>query len=129
MGARETTDMADTEKDSKEDLKGMYDLAIPIGMPLSVIQALVDNFELDPIRRNAKIGLIDDETDEREILVLRGDLETIKKAEKYMFEALDKRIERWDKNERSDRYRDMYEKKKQERKLELEAESAEEASP
>ncbi len=121
--------MADTEKESKEDLEGMYDLAIPIGMPLSVIQDLVDNFELDPIRRNAKIGLIDDETDEREILVLRGDLETVKKAETYMFEALDKRIERWDKNERSDRYQEIYEKKKQERKLELEAEAVEETSP
>ena len=121
--------MADTEKESKEDLEGLYDLAIPIGMPVTVIQELVENFELDLIRRKAKIGLIDEGTEEREILVLRGDLDNVKRAEKYMFEALDRRIERWDKNERSDRYREMYEEKKRERKLKLEAEAAKEESP
>jgi len=102
--------MADAEIENKEELAGLYDLAIPIGMPLSVIQDLVDNFELEPVRRNAKIGLLDGETEEREILVLRGDLETVKAAEKYMFEALDRRVARWDKNERSDRYKEIYEK-------------------
>ena len=77
--------MADAEIENKEELVGLYDLAIPIGMPLSVIQDLVDNFELEPVRRNAKVGLIDGDTDKREILVLRGDLETVKAAEKYMF--------------------------------------------
>lgn len=102
--------MADAEIENKEELAGLYDLAIPIGMPLSVIQDLVDNFELEPVRRNAKVGLIDGDTEEREILVLRGDLETVKAAEKYMFEALDSRVARWDKNERSDRYKEAYEK-------------------
>mgnify|MGYP000941387157 FL=1 len=102
--------MAEAEMEKKEELSGLYDLAIPIGMPLSVIQDLVDRFELEPIRRNAKVGLLDNETEEREILVLRGDFSTVKAAEKYMFEALDRRIARWDKDERSDRYREMYEK-------------------
>ncbi len=102
--------MADAEIKNKEELSGLYDLAIPIGMPLSVIQDLVNNFELEPLRRNAKVGLIDGDTEEREILVLRGDLETVKAAEKYMFEALDQRVARWDQNERSDRYREMYDK-------------------
>jgi hypothetical protein len=108
--------MADAEIDNKEELVGLYDLAIPIGMPLSVIQDLVDNFELEPVRRNAKVGLIDGDTEEREILVLRGDLETVKAAEKHMFEALDRRVARWDKNERSDRYKDMYEKSAEKRR-------------
>jgi hypothetical protein len=102
--------MADAEIENKEELSGLYDLAVPIGMPLSVIQDLVDNFELEPVRRNAKVGLLDGETEEREVLVLRGDLETVKAAEKYMFEALDRRVARWDKNERSDRYKEIYEK-------------------
>lgn len=103
--------MADAEivKD-KEDLTGLYDLAIPIGMPMSIIQDLVDSFDLEPVRRNAKVGLLDGETEEREILVLRGELDTVKAAEKYMFEALDRRVARWERNERSDRYREMYEK-------------------
>jgi hypothetical protein len=108
--------MADAGIENKEELVGLYDLAIPIGMPLSVIQDLVDNFELEPVRRNAKIGLLDGETEEREILVLRGDLETVKAAEKHMFEALDRRVARWDKNERSDRYRDMYDKSAEKRR-------------
>ncbi len=102
--------MADAEIENKEELAGLYDLAVPIGMPLSVIQDLVDKFDLEPVRRNAKVGLLDGESEEREILVLRGDLETVKAAEKHMFEALDRRVARWDKNERSDRYKEMYEK-------------------
>ena len=108
--------MADAEIENKEELAGLYDLAIPIGMPLSVIQDLVDNFELEPVRRNAKVGLIDGDTEEREILVLRGDLETVKAAEKHMFEALDRRVARWDSNERSDRYKEMYDKNAEKRR-------------
>ena len=108
--------MADAEIENKEELAGLYDLAIPIGMPLSVIQDLVDNFELEPVRRNAKVGLIDGDTEEREILVLRGDLETVKAAEKHMFEALDRRVARWDKNERSDRYKEAYDKNAEKRR-------------
>ncbi len=108
--------MADAEIDNKEELAGLYDLAIPIGMPLSVIEDLVDNFELEPVRRNAKVGLIDGDTEEREILVLRGDLETVKAAEKHMFEALDRRVASWDKNERSDRYKEMYDKSAEKRR-------------
>jgi len=108
--------MADAETENREELVGLYDLAVPIGMPLSVIQDLVDNFELEPVRRNAKVGLLDGETEEREILVLRGDLDTVKAAEKYMFEALDHRVARWDKNERSDRYKEMYDKNAEKRR-------------
>ena len=103
--------MADAEIDKeKEDLAGLYDLAIPIGMPLTIIQDLVDRFDLEPVRRNAKVGLLDGETEEREILVLRGEIDTVKAADKYMFEALDRRFARWERNERSDRYREIYEK-------------------
>ncbi len=108
--------MADAEIENKEELAGLYDLAIPIGMPLSVIQDLVDNFELEPVRRNAKVGLIDGDTEEREILVLRGDLETVKAAEKHMFEALDRRVARWERSERSDRYKEVYDKNAEKRR-------------
>ncbi|MGB3944322.1 MAG: hypothetical protein WBK88_05990 [Methanothrix sp.] len=108
--------MADAEIDKdKEDLAGLYDLAIPIGMPLTIIQDLVDRFDLEPVRRKAKVGLLDGETEEREILVLRGELDTVKDAERHMFEALDRRFARWERNERSDRYREMYEKNAEKR--------------
>lgn len=108
--------MADAEFEKREELSGLYDLAIPIGMPLSVIQDLVDRFELEPVRRNAKVGLLDGESEEREILVLRGDFDTVKAAERYMFEALDRRLARWDRNEQSDRYREMYDRNADERR-------------
>jgi len=108
--------MADAEIEKREELSGLYDLAIPIGMPLSVIQDLVDRFELEPVRRNAKVGLLDGESEEREILVLRGDFDTVKAAEKYMFEGLDQRIASWERNERSDRYREMYDRNADERR-------------
>ncbi|TRZ68017.1 MAG: hypothetical protein D4Q77_02040 [Methanothrix sp.] len=101
--------MTDPEKENKEDIKALYDLAIPIGMPVSVINELVDEFELDPVRRNARVGLIDEEEEEREILVLRGELDTVMAAKKYMFEALDKRVKRWDEGgDRAEQYKKLY---------------------
>ena len=101
--------MTDPGKENKEEIKGLYDRAIPSGMPVSGINELVDEFELDPVRRNARVGLIDDEEEEREILVLRGELDTVMAAKKYMFEALDRRIKRWDEgDDRTERYKEMY---------------------
>ncbi len=109
----------DSPKDeTKEDLKGLYDLAIPLGMPVSVIRELVENFDLDLLRRNAKMDMTGEVMD-REILVLRGDLETVKAAEKYMFEALDRKTAEWDKNERADKYKEYYEEQAKLRAKEL----------
>lgn len=99
--------MDSPKKESAEDLKGLYDLAIPLSMPVSVIRELVENFELDLIRRPGKMEMTGEVMD-REILVLRGDLETIKAAEKYMFEALDKKLAEWNSNERGDKYKKYY---------------------
>jgi len=98
--------MGAPKEDTLEDLRGLYDLAIPLGMPISVIRDLVERFELEPVRRKARVDMIG-EAEEREILVLRGDLETVKAAEKYMFEALDRKIEEWD---RSTHYKDRFPK-------------------
>ncbi len=101
--------MGAPKEDTSEDLRGLYDLAIPLGMPVSVIRELVESFELEPVRRKAKVDMVG-EVEEREILVLRGDLETVRAAEKHMFEALDRKIEEWD---LSTRYRDHAPKKDQ----------------
>jgi hypothetical protein len=100
--------MDDPKKEDKEDLTGLYDLAIPLSMPVSVIRELVEKFDLEPVRRKAKMDMTGEVMD-REILVLRGDLEKIMAAKKYMFEALDKKIEGWEKNERSEKYKKYYE--------------------
>jgi|WetSurMetagenome_2_1015567.scaffolds.fasta_scaffold328438_1 hypothetical protein len=103
----------DAPENKNEDLKGLYDLAVPLGMPISVIRELVDNFELDVVRRKAKVDMIGELITDREIVVLRGDLETVLAAKDYMFTALDRKVEEWNdpQTERAKRYKEMYEKR------------------
>ena len=107
------------EKEVKEDLKGLYDLAVPLGTPVSVIREIADNFDLDLVWRQATLETaLEGETVDREVLVFRGDLETIKEARKFMLEALEKAMNRW--NEKNDRYRAQYEARLKEAALEKE---------
>jgi hypothetical protein len=108
----------DSSKEEAEDLTGLYDLAIPLSMPVSVIRELVENFDLDLIRRPAKMDMTGEVMD-REILVLRGDLETVKAAEKYMFEALDRKVAQWDSKDKEEKYKKFYEEQAAARLKEL----------
>jgi hypothetical protein len=110
--------MDSPKKESAEDLKGLYDLAIPLSMPVSVIRELVENFELDLIKRPCKMDMTGEVMD-REILVLRGDMETVKAAEKYMFEALDKKLASWNSHEKEEKYKKYYEEQAAARMKEL----------
>ncbi len=101
-----------------EDLTGLFDLAIPLSMPVSVIRELVENFDLDLIRRPGKMDMTGEVMD-REILVLRGDLETVKAAEKYMFEALDRKVAQWNSKDREEKYKKFYEEQAAARLKEL----------
>ena len=105
-------------KENKEDLTGLYDLAIPLSMPVSVIRELVEKFELEALLRPGKMDMTGEVMD-REILVLRGDLDTIKEAEKYMFEALDKKVDEWGKKDKEEKYRKFYEEQASLRMKEL----------
>ena len=105
-------------KENKEDLTGLYDLAIPLSMPVSVIRELVEKFELEALLRPGKMEMTGEVMD-REILVLRGDLDTIKEAEKYMFEALDRKVEEWGKKDKEEKYRKFYEEQASLRMKEL----------
>jgi hypothetical protein len=109
------------KKEEKEDLTGLYDLAIPLSTPITVIRELVEKFELEPVRRNAKMDMTGEVMD-REILVLRGDLETVMAAKKYMFEATDRKIQEWGKNDRSEKYKKYYEARLKENALAKEQE-------
>jgi stalled ribosome rescue protein Dom34 len=110
--------MNSPEKENKKDLTGLYDLAIPLGMPVSIIRELVENFELDLVRRKVKMDMTGEIMD-REVLALRGDLETVKAAEKYMFEALDRKTDDWNKKDREEKYKKYYEEQAKERQKEL----------
>ena len=95
-------------KETKEDLEGLYDLAIPLSMPVTVIRELVEKFDVEPVLRPGKMDMTGEVMD-REILVLRGDLETVKAVEKYMFEALDRKIAQWSSKDREEKYKKYYE--------------------
>ncbi|MDD4093037.1 MAG: hypothetical protein PHF94_00305 [Methanothrix sp.] len=110
--------MESSKEKEAGDLTGLYDLAIPLSMPVTVIRELVENFELDLIRRPGKMDMTGEVMD-REILVLRGDLETVKAAEKYMFEALDKKLAEWGRKDKEEKYKKYYEEQAAARLKEL----------
>jgi hypothetical protein len=87
-------------------------------MPVSVIRELVEKFELEALLRPGKMDMTGEVMD-REILVLRGDLDTIKEAEKYMFEALDRKVDEWGKKDKEEKYRKFYEEQASLRMKEL----------
>ncbi len=73
------------EQDTVEnEMEGLYDLMVPPGIPESVIVELVEEFDLEPVSRTANVDIV--EVDPREILMLRGDLETVNEAHDYMIQ-------------------------------------------
>ena len=96
------------DRENRGDLEGLYDLAIPLSMPITVIRELVEKFDVEPVLRPGKMDMTGEVRD-REILVLRGDLETVKAVEKYMFEALDRKIAEWNSTDKEEKYKKYYE--------------------
>ncbi len=69
------------------ELEGLYDLIIPPGTPSYIIYDLVEEFELEPLQRKIKVSIV--ECDERELIVLRGTLEVVQAAEKFLHDELE----------------------------------------
>lgn len=76
-----------------EDLKieELYDLIIPPGTVVSIIYDIVEEFGLEPVTRKMFVGIANSE--ERELLVLRGPLEKVQAAEKFLYEEMKAWIE------------------------------------
>lgn len=78
------------EKAAKEgnepELEGFYDLVVPPGTLMSIIYDLVEEFDLEPITRKMPVKIANSE--EREVLVLRGPLEKVQAAEKFLYEEM-----------------------------------------
>ncbi len=75
-------DDSEGQETVENEMEGLYDLMIPPGIPESVIVELVEEFDLEPVSRTANVEIV--EVDPREILMLRGDLETVNAAHDYM---------------------------------------------
>lgn len=73
-------------KEMNKELEGMYDLIIPPGTPSSIIYDLVEEFDLEPLDRQMNVHIVD--TDAREVLVLRGNLEIVQEAEQFLYDEL-----------------------------------------
>jgi hypothetical protein len=69
----------------------LYDLIIPPGTVVSIIYDIVEEFDLEPLTRKVFVGIANSE--ERELLVLRGPLEKVQAAEKFLLEEMKAWIE------------------------------------
>lgn len=70
----------------------LYDLIIPPGTILSIIYDIVDEFGLEPVNRKMFVGVANSE--ERELLALRGPLDKVQAAEKFLYEEMQTWIEK-----------------------------------
>ncbi|MBP1908854.1 hypothetical protein [Methanolobus bombayensis] len=90
----EDLERSKSKKESKpeeKDLENLYDLIIPPGTPSYIIYDLVEEFDLEPVGRKINVHIVD--TDEREVIVLRGVMEEVQAAEKFLHEELQAWIE------------------------------------
>jgi len=71
--------------------KELYDLIIPPGTVVSIIYDIVEEFDLEPVTRKMFVGIANSE--EREILVLRGPLEKVQAAEQFLYDEMKAWIE------------------------------------
>lgn len=82
----------DVEKDPELELEDLYDLIIPPGTVVSIIYDIVEEFGLEPITRKMPISIANSE--EREILVLRGPLEKVQAAEEFLYKEMKDWVEK-----------------------------------
>ncbi len=85
-------DLLGEEEEFVEGQEGLYDLVIPPGVPVSLIHELILEFDLEPHAKTSSGSVEEGELFDMALVVLRGDLETVQRAEKYLFDVFDERI-------------------------------------
>jgi hypothetical protein len=84
--------LGDDEEPIGESVEGLYDLVIPPGAPVTLIHELISEFDLEPHTKVVSTSVEDAADFDMTLVVLRGDLETVQRAEKYFFDVFDDRI-------------------------------------
>jgi len=84
--------LGDDEDVLDEPTEELYDLVIPPGVPASLIYEIVEEFELEPHNKVVNSSVEDGEYFGMKLIVLRGDRETVERANKYLFDVFDDRI-------------------------------------
>jgi hypothetical protein len=64
------------------ELEDLYDLIIPMGVPISIITDMIEMFELEVTDR--LISITEPEVAQTPVIALRGPLESVLEAEKFM---------------------------------------------
>lgn len=81
--AKKMKENSGTDPEIYEEL---YDLIIPPGTVVSIIYDIVEEFGLEPVTRKLPINIVNSE--EREVLVLRGPLEKVQAAEAFLYKEM-----------------------------------------
>jgi len=88
--------LSEDEEVVEESVEGLYDLVIPPGVPMSLVLELASEFDLEPHSKTIDSSVEDGELFGMKLVVLRGDRETVERANKYLFEVFDDRVECFD---------------------------------
>lgn len=75
--------------ESEKALEGMYDLVLPPGIPHKVIMEAMEKFNLEITTR--KCALKTQDIEQENLLVLRGELESVNNAHDYIYQKLSQR--------------------------------------
>ena len=79
------------ESDKEKELKGIYDLVLPPGIPYRIIMEAVDKFYLEVTTRKCALKTIDVEAEN--LLVLRGELDAVNSAHDYIYKKLSEKYD------------------------------------
>ena len=85
-------DLLGEDEEIVEEPEGLYDLVIPPGVPVTLIHELISEFDLEPHTKSSSGSVEDGELFDMTLIVLRGDLEAVRRAEKYLLDEFDERI-------------------------------------
>lgn len=86
-------DLLNEEEESLETpIEGLYDLVIPPGTPVTLIYELISEFDLEPHTKTVTTSVEEGEDFDMNLIVLRGDLETVERANKYLLDVFDERV-------------------------------------
>ena len=86
-------DLLGEDEEIAEELEGLYDLVIPPGVPVTLIHELISEFDLEPHTKSSSGSVEDGAVFDMALIVLRGNLETVRRAEKYLFDVFDERVD------------------------------------
>lgn len=77
---------------TEEPIKDLYDLVMPPGIPVTLIQELMLEFGLESHTKAVTSAVEEGEPFEMNLIVLRGDRETVERANKYLWDVIDDRV-------------------------------------